>query len=36
MKDIFEILKDIGIEVPEEQHKDLRRSLNEIQGTKKR
>ena len=29
MKDIFEILKDIGIEVPEEQHKDLRRSLNE-------
>ena len=29
MKDIFEILKDIGIEVPEDKHKDLRRSLNE-------
>lgn len=29
MKDIFEILKDLGITVPEDQHKDLRRSLNE-------
>lgn len=29
MKDIFEILKEIGIEVPEDKHKDLRRSLNE-------
>ncbi len=29
MKDIFEILKDNGIEVPEEKHKELRRSLNE-------
>ena len=29
MKDIFEILKNIGIEVPEDKHKDLRRSLNE-------
>ncbi|MBR3604442.1 MAG: hypothetical protein IKL52_00250 [Candidatus Gastranaerophilales bacterium] len=29
MKDIFEILKDLGITVPEDKHKDLRRSLNE-------
>ena len=29
MKDIFEILKDNGVEVPEEKHKDIRRSLNE-------
>ena len=29
MKDIFEILKDNGIEVEESKHKDIRRSLNE-------
>lgn len=29
MKDILEILKDNGIEVPEENQKELRRSLNE-------
>lgn len=29
MKDIFEILKDNGIEVEESKHKDIRRTLNE-------
>ncbi len=29
MKDIFEILKDNGIEVEESKHKDIRRALNE-------
>lgn len=29
MKDIFEILKDNGIEVEDSKHKDIRRSLNE-------
>ena len=29
MKDILEILKDLGITVPDDKHKDLRRSLNE-------
>lgn len=29
MKDIFEILRDSGVEVEESKHKDIRRSLNE-------
>lgn len=29
MKDIFEILKDNGIEVPEEKYKDIRRAVSE-------